>query len=60
MLTHRSPKNSKKNLKRFVAITLLRPEKINAPSGPVDMYWHFFILHTQEYRDFCKKIWGYV
>ena len=44
--------------KRFVAVTLLRPGGVHAPSGPVDMYWHFFILHTRQYRQFCADIWG--
>jgi hypothetical protein len=44
--------------KRFVAIALLRPSRRNAPSGPVDMYWHFFILHTPEYVGFCTAIFG--
>jgi len=44
--------------KRFVAVTLIRPGIVHAPSGPVDMYWHFFILHTRQYRQFCADIWG--
>jgi hypothetical protein len=44
--------------KRFVAVTLVRPGMVHAPSGPVDMYWHFFILHTRQYRQFCTDIWG--
>lgn len=44
--------------KRFVAITLVQPGIVHAPSGPVDMYWHFFILHTRQYRQFCAEIWG--
>lgn len=44
--------------KKFIALTLLRPGRRNAPSGPVDMYWHFFVLHTRQYVKFCKAIWG--
>lgn len=44
--------------KKFVAITLIKAGVTHAPSGPIDMYWHFFILHTVKYRDFCEKIWG--
>jgi hypothetical protein len=44
--------------KRFVALTLLNPNITFAPSGPVDMYWHFLILHTKEYREFCDAVWG--
>lgn len=44
--------------KKFVAIALLKPSRRNAPSGPVDMYWHFFVLHTPEYVDFSTAIFG--
>ena len=44
--------------KRFVALALIRPSRRNAPSGPVDMYWHFFVLHTPEYAQFCTAIFG--
>jgi hypothetical protein len=44
--------------KRFIVLTILRPTKRNAPSGPVDMFWHFFVLHTPDYVKFCKTIWG--
>lgn len=44
--------------RRFVAITLLTPKVPHAPPGAVDMYWHFFILHTTEYESFCNDVWG--
>jgi hypothetical protein len=44
--------------KRFVAVALLRPSRRNALSGPVDMFWRFFILHTPEYVAFCTAIFG--
>ena len=44
--------------KKFVALTIIKPGVTHAPSGPVDMYWHFFILHTEMYRKFCTEIWG--
>lgn len=47
-----------KEFKRFVAITLLTPSKPHAPCGAVDQYWHFFILHSEEYVQFCEEIWG--
>src|SRR6266511_3925198 len=33
-----------KEFKRFIAITLMCPGEIYAPSGPIDMYWHFLVL----------------
>ena len=47
-----------REFKRFIALSLMRPRQIYAPSGPVDMYWHFFVLHTREYERFCDDIWG--
>lgn len=44
--------------KRFCVITLIKPDVPHAPPGAVDMYWHFFILHTEAYLDFCKAVWG--
>jgi hypothetical protein len=44
--------------KKWVALTLIEPDLVFAPSGPVDMYWHFLIFHTKEYREFCEAIWG--
>jgi hypothetical protein len=44
--------------KKFVVITLLKPDVPHAPPGAVDMYWHFFILHTEEYQAYCQDIWG--
>jgi hypothetical protein len=47
-----------REFKRFVVLTLIRPGVTHAPSGPVDMFWHFFILHTREYAHFCDTVWG--
>jgi hypothetical protein len=44
--------------KKFVAITLIEPNTPHAPSGAVDMYWHFFILHTAYYFEFSEAVWG--
>lgn len=44
--------------KRFSILTLMKPGEPHAPPGAVDMYWHFFILHTREYVDYCERVWG--
>ena len=44
--------------KKFVSITLINPGVPHAPSGAVDMYWHYFLLHSQQYNAFCEEIWG--
>ena len=46
------------DFRRFVALTLIQPGVMHAPAGAIDMYWHYFILHTEEYAEFCKKVWG--
>ncbi len=30
-----------------------------SPSRSVDIGWHTFILHTQEYAEFCERVAGY-
>ncbi len=47
-----------REFKRFCALTVFQPGVGHAPPGAVDMYWHFFILHTEEYISFCEQVWG--
>ena len=44
--------------KKFVILTIIEPGIAHAPPGAVDMYWHFFILHTEQYIKFSESIWG--
>jgi hypothetical protein len=44
--------------KKFVTLTLIEPGIAHAPPGAVDMYWHFFILHTEQYTAYSNNIWG--
>lgn len=44
--------------KKFVVLTLIEPGIAHAPPDAVDMYWHFFILHTEKYIEFSESIWG--
>lgn len=43
--------------RQFVALSMLYPDEHNAPSGPIDMIWHAFILNSEEYEDFGSRIW---
>ncbi|MEU6208367.1 hypothetical protein ABZ891_00410 [Streptomyces sp. NPDC047023] len=43
--------------RQYVALSMLYPTEHNAPSGPVDMVWHAFILNTEQYEDFSRRIW---
>ncbi|WP_405889721.1 hypothetical protein OG427_06615 [Streptomyces sp. NBC_00133] len=43
--------------RRYVALSMLYPTEHNAPSGPVDMVWHAFLLNTEQYEDFSRRVW---
>lgn len=43
--------------RQYVALSMLYPDEHNAPSGPVDMVWHSFLLDTERYEDFSRRIW---
>ncbi|QLH43881.1 MAG: hypothetical protein HWD59_15100 [Coxiellaceae bacterium] len=30
-----------------------------APSRDIDEIWHAHILHTQDYTEFCEKLFGF-
>ena len=47
-----------REFRRFVAVTILEPGYMYAPPGALDMYWHFFVLHTRDYARFCGEVWG--
>lgn len=51
-------KRLEEEFRRFVILTLVAPGSPHAPPGAVDMYWHFFILHTEQYTEFCEQVWG--
>jgi hypothetical protein len=46
------------NFKRFLALRVLHPSLTLAPSFPIDAVWHFFILDTAGYRNFCADVLG--
>ncbi|MDD9951894.1 MAG: hypothetical protein OXT67_10065 [Zetaproteobacteria bacterium] len=41
-----------------MALSIMYPDKVIAPSGPVDMYWHFLILNTRVYKRFSLNVYG--
>ncbi|ACP35708.1 conserved hypothetical protein [Sulfolobus islandicus L.S.2.15] len=47
-----------KEFRRFIALTLIFPKTLFTAPAPVDLYWHFLILHTKEYEKFSKSVWG--
>lgn len=44
--------------RKFVVLTLVKPDMPHALPGPVDMFWHRFILYTAQYKEFCEEVWG--
>jgi hypothetical protein len=47
-----------RELKRFLAIKALNPEKRYGMKGPVDELWHTFIIFTEDYTEFCERTYG--
>jgi hypothetical protein len=45
-------------LQQYYAVALLDPANAHAVSAPVDPFWHFHILHTQDYFSFCDQVVG--
>ncbi len=45
-------------LKRWLTLCALHPEKTYATGGQVDAMWHTFILFTKDYARFCQDIAG--
>ena len=45
-------------LKQYYAIATLDPRNMHAISDAVDPFWHAHILHTEEYVDFCNRMFG--
>lgn len=44
--------------KHYMALKIIYPKLSFTPSRFVDMYWHLFILYTNEYQKFCTKLYG--
>lgn len=47
-----------KELKRYLAVAALFPERAYGMMGPVDKMWHVFILDTHKYIQFCDNVAG--
>jgi len=46
-----------RELKRFLALSAIYDGPL-AMRGPVDDFWHTFLLFTEEYRSFCNDVAG--
>lgn len=45
-------------LKRWLTLCVMHPEKAYGIGGQVDDMWHTFILFTKDYARFCEEIAG--
>ena len=45
-------------LKRYYAIHILDPLNPPAMSRPVDPFWHTHVLYSEDYTNFCDKVFG--
>ncbi|SRR6266481_471222 len=47
-------------VKRFLALAVLErnPGHRIVIGEKIDGLWHYFILHTKEYQEFCKQVFG--
>ena len=45
-------------LKRYLYLCSIYPERTLGMRGPVDELWHLFIIHTRQYHDFCNNLCG--
>jgi hypothetical protein len=46
------------SLKQYYAVALLDPANAHALSRALDPFWHFHVLHTEQYTEFCQKVVG--
>ena len=51
-------KKIEKEFKKWISLIIIYPNSDFVPSRPVDMFWHYLTLHTIQYEQFCKHIFG--
>ena len=49
-------KDHEKEMKRFLILCALEKDGVYSMRGPIDEYWHTFIVFTSLYSDYCNKI----
>lgn len=57
-LSLETAREHERELKRYLALCALHPEKKYGMAGPVDELWHDFILFTRLYVEFCQRAKG--
>ena len=51
-------KEHEMELKKYLALCAIHPEKNYGMNGQIDELWHTFIFFTKEYIKFCKDVAG--
>ncbi len=54
----RVAKEQERELKRYLALCILHPDREYGMAGVVDEAWHHFILCTRDYAAFCLEVAG--
>ncbi|MQV97057.1 hypothetical protein GHK46_06355 [Sinorhizobium medicae] len=44
--------------KRFLILCALNPDRVYGMRGPIDEFWHTFVIFTSRYMDFCERVGG--
>lgn len=57
-LSDGTAREHERELKRFLAMCAIAPRKRYAMRGPIDAFWHTFLLFTQTYAHFCTHVAG--
>lgn len=47
-----------KEVKRFLALIVLDGSNGHVVGEKIDALWHYFVLHTREYAQFCHDVFG--
>lgn len=47
-----------REIKRFLALSVINHNTNYMMSGPMDEIWHTFILFTKKYHEFCHQVAG--
>ncbi len=57
-LTREVALEHERELKRFLAICAINPDRMIGMSGRIDELWHTFLMFTWDYHEFCSSIAG--
>jgi hypothetical protein len=47
-----------REVKRYLTLCAIYPDRIYGMRGPIDEFWHTFVIFTARYADFCERVAG--